>query len=84
MDKGINTLKDLLIDCLIEDLSDPDKRSPGLYQVVARVVADNKSDTIPAVRAETLEGLSPFKLKKQAQSAQTAQAGTSLYWPHPL
>ena len=66
MDKGINTLKDLLIDCLIEDLSDPDKQSPGLYQVVARVVADNKSDTIPAVRVETLEGLSPFKLKKQA------------------
>jgi hypothetical protein len=66
MGKEIDTLKDLLIDCLIQDLTDPEKRTPGLYQVVARVVADNKSDTIPAVKAETLEGLAPFKLRKQA------------------
>jgi hypothetical protein len=66
MNKDIKTLKNLLIDCLIEDLGDVDKRTPGLYQVVARVVADNREDTIPAVSAETLEGLSPFKLRKQA------------------
>jgi hypothetical protein len=62
----INTLKELLIDCLIQDLADPEKRGPGLYQVVARVVADNKpnKDETMAVNAESLEKLAPFKLKK--------------------
>lgn len=64
--KRINDLNDLLIDCLIEDLMDPEKRSPGLYQVVARVVSDNKTadaNAIP-VKAETLDAIVPFKLKK--------------------
>lgn len=62
----INDLNDLLIDCLIEDLMDPEKRGPGLYQVVARVVNDNKTaeaNAIP-VKAETLDAIVPFKLKK--------------------
>lgn len=62
----VNTLKELLIDCLVQDLMDPDKRSPNLYQVVARVIADNKpsKDDQLSVRAESLETLVPFKLKK--------------------
>ena len=63
--KKVDTLKELLIDCLVEDLMDPEKRSPGLYQVVARVIADNKADmeTMP-IRQETLDSIVPFKLKK--------------------
>lgn len=61
----IDTLKDLLIDCLIEDLMDPERRSPGLYQAASRVIADNKADqdAMPVARAETLEKLVPFKFK---------------------
>jgi hypothetical protein len=64
--KDVNTLKDLLIDCLIEDLMDPEKRTPNLYQVVARVISDNKptKDEQTSIRQETLENLVPFKLKK--------------------
>jgi hypothetical protein len=62
----ISTLKELLIDCLVEDLMDPEKRSPGLYQVVARVIADNKSAEAEAIRSPTLENLAPFKLLKKA------------------
>jgi hypothetical protein len=61
----IDTLKDLLIDCLIEDLMDPERRSPGLYQAASRVIADNKEQQsqLPSVGAETLEKLVPFKFK---------------------
>ena len=63
---NIDTLKELLVDCLVEDLMDPEKRGPGLYQVVARVIADNKptKEDAAAIRTETLENLVPFKLKK--------------------
>jgi hypothetical protein len=63
---NVETLKELLIDCLVEDLMDPEKRGPGLYQVVARVIADNKPSKEEAVsiRQETLESMAPFKLKK--------------------
>jgi hypothetical protein len=62
---SIDRLKELLIDCIIEDLNDPEKRTPGLYQVAARVVSDNKPDgnQIP-IRQETLDSIVPFKLKK--------------------
>lgn len=61
----INTLKELLVDCLIQDLMDPDKRGPNLYQVVARVISDNKpsKDDATLIRSESLENLVPFKLK---------------------
>jgi hypothetical protein len=62
---NIDTLKELLIDCLVEDLMDPEKRTPNLYQVVARVISDNKpSKDDAAIRSTSLEGLVPFKLKK--------------------
>ena len=44
----INKLNDLLMRCLLEDLNDPQKCTPGLYQVVRGVISDNK---------ESLEGL---------------------------
>ena len=62
----VNTLKELLIDCLVEDLMDPEKRTPGLYQVVARVIADNKNVESETIRSPTLENLAPFKLLKKA------------------
>jgi len=63
---NIDTLKELLVDCLVEDLMDPEKRGPGLYQVVARVIADNKptKEDAASIRTETLDNLIPFKLKK--------------------
>lgn len=67
--KDINTLKELLVECLIEDLMDPEKRTPNLYQVVARVISDNKAKDDPsAVRQEVLEDLVPFKLKRTAST----------------
>ena len=44
----INKLNDLLMRCLLDDLNDPQKCTPGLYQVVRGVISDNK---------ESLEGL---------------------------
>tara|TARA_Y100001938_G_C8065206_1_gene419769 strand:- start:1207 stop:1425 length:219 start_codon:yes stop_codon:yes gene_type:complete len=44
----INKLNDLLMRCLLEDLDDPQKCTPGLYQVVRGVISDNK---------ESLEGI---------------------------
>jgi hypothetical protein len=63
---NIDTLKELLIDCLVEDLMDPEKRSPGLYQVVARVISDNKPNKEEStnIRTDILKEVAPFKLKK--------------------
>ena len=63
----INTLKDLLITCLIEDLQDPEKRSPSLYQVVARVVSDTKP-TKEALPSADLEDIVPFKTMRKIPS----------------
>jgi hypothetical protein len=65
MSNRIRQLNDLLVEALIEDLSDPEKRGPGLYGVIARVVSDNKDrlTDVPAPKAETLESLAPFKIK---------------------
>tara|TARA_R100001082_G_C4238200_1_gene106186 strand:+ start:232 stop:453 length:222 start_codon:yes stop_codon:yes gene_type:complete len=62
-------LQSLLIDCLLMDLNDPTKCTPGLYQVVRGVLNDNKEsdETIPQETLEFLENrLSdaiPFKKK---------------------
>jgi hypothetical protein len=37
-------LQQLLVECMLEDLRDPDKCTPGLYQVVRGVLNDNKQD----------------------------------------
>ena len=51
-------LQSLLIDCLLMDLNDPTKCTPGLYQVVRGVLNDNKEseDSIPQETLEFLEG----------------------------
>ena len=56
MDKKINKLHQLLIDNLILDLNDPDKCTPGLYQVVRGVLTDNK-DLLDYIPQETLDFL---------------------------
>lgn len=38
----IQRLNDKLIDTLMNDLNDPDKCTPGLYQVVRGVITDNQ------------------------------------------
>ena len=50
-------LQSLLIDCLLMDLNDPTKCTPGLYQVVRGVLNDNKEsdETIPQETLEFLE-----------------------------
>jgi hypothetical protein len=60
-------MQELLMTCLIEDLRDPDKCTPGLYQVVRGVLNDNKGDE-DGIPDETLDFLSarisdaiPFK-----------------------
>lgn len=39
----IQRLNDKLIDTLMQDLNDPDKCTPGLYQVVRGVITDNQA-----------------------------------------
>lgn len=65
-------MQDLLMDCLINDLNDPDRRTPGLYTVVRGILADHKdktnsipSETIEAVE-QALKDAAPFKIKKAA------------------
>jgi len=50
-------LQELLVECMLMDLRDPDKCTPGLYQVVRGVLNDNKSgdDEIPKETMEFLE-----------------------------
>tara|TARA_R100000152_G_C6662973_1_gene101357 strand:- start:146 stop:367 length:222 start_codon:yes stop_codon:yes gene_type:complete len=52
-----NLLQQLLVDCMLEDLKDPDKCTPGLYQVVRGVLNDNKheEDSIPKDTMDFLE-----------------------------
>ena len=40
----ISTLKDKLVSRLSEDLDDPSKCTPGLYQVVCRVIVDHRDE----------------------------------------
>ena len=49
-------LQELLIDCLLMDLNDPDKCTPGLYQVVRGILNDNKEEE-EAIPQETIEFL---------------------------
>lgn len=54
---NIDKLNDLLLRCLLEDLNDPSKCTPGLYQVVRGVISDNKEamDSIPKDALDFLE-----------------------------
>ncbi len=55
--KKQDLLQELLIDCLLGDLSDPDKCTPGLCQVVRGILNGHKEldDGIPQETLEYLE-----------------------------
>lgn len=57
MKNKIEKLNDLLLFCLLEDLNDPTKCTPGLYQVVRGVISDNKEslENIPQEAIDALE-----------------------------
>jgi len=65
----VELLNHLLISKLIEDLNDPNKCTPGLYQAARGIVNDNrdKLDEIPTDSLDSLESRliskAPFKLK---------------------
>jgi len=41
MKEKLNELQDLLLDCLVNDLKDPDRRTPGLYTVIRGILSDH-------------------------------------------
>ena len=60
----ISTLKNKLVNRLSQDLDDPDKCTPGLYQVVCRVIVDHKDEIDLEGIEQTLDKMSldpPFK-----------------------
>lgn len=65
MSKKVSQLKDRLIDNLLDDLNNPDKCTPGLYQVVRGVITDNSGETPADLVGEVMEDLKkvdpPFK-----------------------
>jgi hypothetical protein len=72
MKEQLNNIQDKLLECLISDLNDPDKRTPGLYTVVRGILSDHKdkvnqipSESIEAVE-QALKDSAPFKIKKAA------------------
>jgi len=69
--KKQDLLQELLIDCLLVDLSDPDKCTPGLYQVVRGILNDHKEldDAIPQETLDFLESriTDAIPFKKEAK-----------------
>ena len=68
----VDQLNEMLLDALIMDLQDPDRRGPGLYTVVRGVVNDNR-EMIDQIPKETIEKVTeamseavPFKFKEAA------------------
>ena len=54
--KKINKLNDLLLEVLLSDLDDPQKCTPGLYQVVRGYLNDN-NDVLEGIPKEALDFL---------------------------
>lgn len=72
MKDKLNEMQEQLLECLIQDLNDPDKRTPGLYTVVRGILSDHK-DKVNAIPSESIEAVEvamknavPFKIKKAA------------------
>jgi len=65
----IKKLNDQFLDTLLLDLDDPQKCTPGLYQVIRGVINDNKEDldTIPKESMEFLQDkmVSSLPFKKE-------------------
>ena len=62
----VNKLNDVLLDRLMDDLQDPDKCTPGLYQVIRGIINDNRADldSLPKEALKELEAIAekaPFK-----------------------
>jgi len=61
----IQELNDTLIDTLMNDLKDPEKCTPGLYQVVRGVITDNQAAVdnldVDAIEAAADKIDMPFK-----------------------
>ena len=72
MKEKLNDMQEKLLDYLISDLNDPDRRTPGLYTVVRGILSDHKDkvNTIPSESIEAVEAAMkdavPFKIKKEA------------------
>jgi hypothetical protein len=63
---NINKINEMLLQQLIEDLHDPTKCTPGLYQVIRGIITDNRDqlDSIPTDALDSIENMSkqaPFK-----------------------
>ena len=65
----LQKLQEMLIDALIEDLTDPTIRGPGLYGVVRGVINDHKEDvnilpqnTIKEIE-DAMSSAAPFKIE---------------------
>ena len=65
MDNLINQLNDSLLKQLLDDLSDPNKCTPGLYTVIRGIINDNREslNNIPTEAVDSLESKVPFKFK---------------------
>ena len=70
MKDKLQEIQEKLLDCLLEDLADVDRRSPTLYNVVRGVLSDHK-DKVNSIPNEALEAVEiamknavPFKIKK--------------------
>jgi hypothetical protein len=70
MKDKVTQLNEMLMDALISDLQDPDRRGPGLYTVVRGIVNDNR-EMVDAIPKETLNEVTeamaeavPFKFKE--------------------
>ena len=55
-DKKMDKINDLLLQCMTNDLYDPDTCAPGLYQVVRGYLNDNK-ELLEGIPKESLEFL---------------------------
>ena len=65
-DNLINKLNQVLLNQMLEDLRDPQKCTPGLYQVVRGIISDNRDqlDSIPTEALNEVEEIlsnTPFK-----------------------
>ena len=62
----VNKLNDVLLDRLMDDLQDPMKCTPGLYQVIRGIINDNRADldSLPKEALRELQNISekaPFQ-----------------------
>ncbi len=55
-EKKLNKLNSMLLDVLIDDLDDPQKCTPGLYQVIRGYLNDN-DERLEGIPQETMDFL---------------------------